>query len=139
MVNIKYKLKNAKSTILIVLIVLALIFAARFFGIGTMRSAMRIGYFGNDGSQREWSASYLYLSGSLEHTIRPESDPGKLYFEIKTSSDTISALVQDKSGNTIFEKEELETGSFELEVPGEVRVSMKANGHRGSFKIRTTE
>jgi len=135
----KYKPKSIKSAILIVVVVLVLIFAARFFGIGTTRSAMRIGYIGNDGSQREWSASYLLLSGSLEHTIRPESNPGKLYFEIKTSSGIISVVVQDKSGNTVFEKENLETSTFEVEVPGEVRVCIKADGHRGSFKIKTTE
>ncbi|MBQ9300578.1 MAG: hypothetical protein IJ214_08700 [Clostridia bacterium] len=135
----KYQPKNAKSAILIVVVVLVLIFAARFFGIGTTRSAMRIGYIGNDGSQREWSASYLRLSGSLEHTIRPESNAGKLYFEIKTNSGTISVVVQDKSGNIVFEKDNIETSTFEVEVPGEVRVCMKADGHRGGFKIRTAE
>ena len=135
----KYKPKNAKSAILIVVVVVVLIFTARFLGIGTTRSAMRIGYIGNDGSQKEWSASYLRLSGSLEHTIRPESSPAKLYFEIKTSSGTISVVVQDKSGNTVFEKDNIETSTFEIEVPGEVRVCIKANGHRGSFKIKTTE
>ena len=135
----KYKPKNAKSAILIVVVVLALIFAARYFGIGTTRSAMRIGYFGNDGRQKEWSASYLLLSGSLEHTIRPESDAGKLYFEVKTKSGIISVVVQDKSGNTVIEKENIETSNFEVEVPGEVIVYIKASGHRGGFTIKTTE
>lgn len=135
----KYKPKSAKSAILIVVIVLALIFAARFLGIGTTRSAIRIGYIGNDGSQREWSASYLLLSGSLEHTIRSESNTGTLSFEIKTSSGTISVTVQDKSGNTVFEKDNIETSTFEVEVPDEVRVCIKADGHRGSFKIKTAE
>ena len=135
----KDKPKNPKSAILIVVVVLALIFAARFFGIGTTRSAMRIGYIGNDGSQREWSASYLRLSGSLEHTIRPESNPGKLNFEIKTSSGTISVVVQDKAGNIVFERDNIETSTFEVEVPGEVRVCIKADGHRGGFKIKTAE
>ena len=135
----KYKPQNAKSAILIVVIVLALIFAARFFGIGTTRSTKRIGYIGNDGSQRVWSASYLLLSGSLEHTIRPKSNTGTLSFEIKTISGAISVSVQDKSGNTVFEKDNIETSTFEVEVPGEVRVCIQADGHRGSFKIRTTD
>ena len=137
--KMKYKPKNAKSAILIVVIVLALIFAARFFGIGTARSALRIGYVGNDASQKEWSASYLLLSGSLEHTIRPESAPGKLYFEIKTSSGSISVAIRDASGNTVFEKDDIETSTFEVEVPGDVRVSVKGDGHRGSFKVTTAE
>lgn len=135
----KYKPKNAKSAILIVVVVLALIFGARFFGIGTTRSAVRIGYFGNDGSQRAWSASYLLLSGSLEHTIRPESTDDKLYFEIETRSGSISVSVYDNAGNTVFENNDIKTSTFEVEVPGEVKVHIKADKHRGSFNIKTTE
>ena len=62
------------------------------------------------------------------------------YFrEIKTISGAISVSVQDKSGNTVFEKDNIETSTFEVEVPGEVRVCIQADGHRGSFKIRTTD
>lgn len=135
----KYKPKNAKSTILIVVVVLALIFAARFFGVGTTRSALRIGYFGNDGSQKEWSASYLLLSGSLEHTIRPESTDDKLYFEIETNAGSISLSVYDKAGNTVFDNNDIKTSTFEVEVPGEVKVQIKADKHRGSFNIKTTK
>ena len=135
----KYKPKNAKSAILIVVVVLALIFGARFFGIGTTRSAVRIGYFGNDGSQKEWSASYLLLSGSLEHTIRPESTDDKLYFEIETNAGSISLSVYDKAGNTVFDNNDIKTSSFEVEVPGEVKVHIKADKHRGSFNIKTTK
>ena len=135
----KYKPKNAKSAILIVIAVLALILGARFFGIGTTRSAIRIGYFGNDGSQKEWSASYLLLSGSLEHIIRPASSDDKLYFEIETNSGSISVSVYDKSGNTVFEKDDIKTSTFEIEVAGEVKVHIEADNHRGSFNIKTTE
>ena len=62
-----------------------------------------------------------------------------LSFEIKTISGAISVSVQDKSGNTVFEKDNIETSTFEVEVPGEVRVCIQADGHRGSFKIRTTD
>lgn len=48
----KYKPKNLKSTVLIIVIVVALIVAANFLGIGTMRSATRIGYVGTDGLQQ---------------------------------------------------------------------------------------
>ncbi len=135
----RFKPKNAKQAVLIVIVVFALIFAARYFGIGTTRSAMRIGYVGNDGSQREWSARYLMLTGSLEHTLRPENAPDVLRFEIKTTSGSISVTVRDKSGNAVFEKDNIETGTFEVEVPGEVRVAVRANRHRGGFKIQTAE
>ena len=39
----------------------------------------------------------------------------------------------------VFEKDNIETSTFEVEVPGEVRVCIQADGHRGSFKIRTTD
>ena len=75
---------------------------------------------------------------------KPTFDVGSLsqigYFrEIKTISGAISVSVQDKSGNTVFEKDNIETSTFEVEVPGEVRVCIQADGHRGSFKIRTTD
>lgn len=133
----KYKPKNAKSAILIVVVVLALIFAARFLGIGTGRSGMRIGYFGNDSSQSEWSASYIMLSGSLQHTIRPETEPGELHVEIETSSGTISIVIQDTAGNTVFEQDNIETSSFDVEIPGRVDIRIIANGHRGSFNIKS--
>lgn len=63
----KYKSKSLKSTVLIIVIVVALIAAANFLGIGTMRSATRIGV-GTDGL-RSWTASYSMLDGKLKHTI----------------------------------------------------------------------
>ena len=78
------------------------------------------------------------LSGSLEHTLRPENAPDRLVFETETTSGSISVAVRDKSGNAVFEKDNIATGTVEVEVPGEVQVTVKANRHRGGFIIRTT-
>ena len=45
----KYKPKNLKPVVLIVVVALVLIAAASYLGIVTTRSAIRIGYIGNGG------------------------------------------------------------------------------------------
>ncbi len=64
----KYKPKSLKSAAQAIIIVVALIAAANFWGIGTMRSATRIGYIGNDGL-RSWTASYSMLDGKLNLVV----------------------------------------------------------------------
>lgn len=134
----KYKPKSLKATVLIIVIVAALIAAANFLGIGTMRSATRIGYVGNDG-WRNWSASYTMLNGTLKHTIRPKSTQKTLHIEITTEDGSISIEIKDADGNIIFDKENLETSSFDLDVSGKVVVRIDADHHKGSFSMEPTQ
>lgn len=134
----KYKSKSLKSTILIVIIVVALIVVANFLGIGTMRSASRIGYVGNDG-WRNWSASYIMLNGKLKHTIRPEDTQKKLHVEIVTEAGSISIEIKDKDGKSIFDEDNIETSTFDVNVSGKVVVHIDADNHKGSFSIDASE
>lgn len=130
----KIKPKNVRSAILIVVIVFALLAAAHFLGIGTTRSAIRIGYVGNEG-WREWSASYTLLDGSLRHTLRPRSSDTVLYVDVKTVSGTISIEIKDAEGKIIFQQEDIGTNSFDIEITGKVFVIVKADEHKGSFSF----
>lgn len=134
----KFKPKSLKSTLLIIVIVVALIAAANFLGIGTMRSATRIGYAGNDG-WRSWSASYTLLDGTLKHTIRPKSTQETLHIEVVTESGNISIEIKDASGNIIFDEDDIETTTFDIEISGKVVVRIGADNHKGSFNIEATE
>lgn len=134
----KYKAKSLKSTILIVIIIVALIVVANFFGIGTMRSATRVGYVGNDG-WRSWSASYIMLDGKLKHTIRPEDAQKTLHVKIVTDGGSISIEMKDAGGNVIFDEDNIETSNFDVNVSGKVIVSIEADKHKGSFSIEATE
>lgn len=131
----KYKSKSLKSTALIIIIVVALIAAANFFGIGTMRSATRIGYVGTDGF-RSWTASYTLLDGTLTHTIRPKNPPEILHVEVVTEDGAISIEMKDADGNVIFDEDNIGTASFDIEVSGKVVVHIEADKHKGSFDIK---
>lgn len=89
----KYKSKSLKSTVLIIVIVVALIAAANFLGIGTMRSATRIGYVGTDGL-RSWTASYSMLDGKLKHTILHKRNASQVgtYFAVLPNRMELSCL-----------------------------------------------
>lgn len=134
----KYRTKSLKSTILIVLVIVALIAAANIFGIGTMSSATKIGYIGNAG-WRNWSASYTMLNGKMKHTIRPEDTQKTLHIEVITEGGSISIKITDTDGNTIFDESNIESSNFDVDVSGKVVVHINANNHKGSFSIESTE
>ena len=128
----KLKPKSLKSNIILIVLVMAVILLLRYLGIGTLGSATKIGYVGNDGWSN-WSASYTSLDGRLQHTIHPETDT--LHVAVKTESGTISIEMRDEDGNIIFSDSNIETSSFEVDVSGEVAITVKASRHKGSFTI----
>lgn len=135
----KYKPKNAKSAILIIVIVLALLFAARYFGIGTFRNAFRVG-FADTGGTQNWAASYWLLSGNLEHKLRPAADQDKLYIAAKTDGGSISIDVKDSNGNSYYSEENItdEYFSIDVDINGDVTIVVSGKMHRGSFEFAFT-
>lgn len=134
----KHKPKSLTSAILIALIIIACIAAVNFLGIGTMRSATRIGYVEHDG-WRNWSASYTMLDGKMKHTIRPEDTQKTLHIEVVTEDGTISIEITDKDGSVIFDEDNIETATYDMNVSGKVVVRIEADKHKGSFDIEATE
>ena len=134
----KHKSKSLKKALFIVCIVAALMLAANYFGIGTMRSASCIGYTGHDG-WRNWSASYTRLDGKMKHTIRPKDNQKTLHVEVVTEEGSLSMKIKDAKGNILFEKEQLETSEFDVKAEGQAVVSIEAKGHKGSFLVEAAE
>lgn len=134
----KYKAKGLKSTMLIVVIVVVLIVASNLLGFGTMRSAARVGYFGNAG-WRSWSASYTMLDGKLKHTIHLKDKQETLHVEVVTDAGSISIEIKDADGNVIFDKDNIATSTFDVNASGKVVVRIEADKHKGSFKIKAAE
>ena len=128
----KYQPKSPKAAILFVVIIIAAIFLLSSLGIGTLRSGIRVGYVGHD-SLSNWSASYFWLLGRLQHTIYPETDT--LHVEVKTESGTISIEMKDADGNVIFSENNIGTSSFEVKVSGKVVIKIEADQHKGGFGI----
>lgn len=134
----KYKSKNVKSAVLIIVIVVVLIAAANFLGIGTMCSAIRIGYVGNDGL-RNWTASYSMLDGKLKHTIHPKDTQRTIHIEVVTENGSISIEIKDADGNMIFDEDNIATSSFDINISGKVVIRIEADKHKGSFSIEAKE
>lgn len=132
----KYRPKTWKGTLLIVAAVVAAIAAARFFGIGTFRSAIRVGYTGSEG-QDSWSASYILLDGWLERTLRLGDTPVTLHIRTETDSGSISVRITDPGGRLLFDENCMENASFDLEASGSVIVRITAENHTGGFEIST--
>lgn len=101
-------------------------------GIASARSATRIGYVGNEG-RSGWSGRYSSLDGTMKKSIYPKTDV--LHIEVKTDSGAISIEIQDTNGNVIFNKSDMGTGSFDVDVSGKVVVRITADKHQGSFSI----
>ncbi len=128
----KIKPKNAITAgIVLVVFILALI-AAYGFGFSSIRSALRIGYVGHEGWD-SWSASYVKLDGTMKKVLHPQGDT--LSISAETESGTISIEVTDKDSSRIFEKENIGTDDFEINVSGRVEVRIEADDHQGSFDI----
>ena len=128
----KIKPKSLKFTIIFIVIVVAAILLLSYLGIGTLKSATRIGYVGNDGWS-SWSASYTLLDGRMQHTISPKTET--LHVKVKTESGTISIEMKDADGNIFFSEKDMETSSYEVEVSGKVVIKIDADHHKGSFDI----
>lgn len=132
MVNVKYKPTSKKATIIIIVIAIIAIVAAKWAGFASTRSATRIGYSGNEGWS-SWSGRYISLHGTMQKSIHPKDDT--LHIEVETESGMIAMEIMDADGNIIFEKENIGTASFDVEVSGKVSIRIQADHHKGSFLI----
>lgn len=128
----KYKPTSKKATIIIVVIAIIAIVAAKGLGFATTRSATRIGYSGNEGWS-SWSGAYISLDGTMQKSIHPKDDT--LHIEVTTESGMISIEIKDADGNIVFGEENIGTDSFDVKVSGKVIVKINADNHKGEFSI----
>ncbi len=124
-------LRSVLFTAALAVVLVAAVLVANYFGVGTMRSALRIGYFDTD-SRQSWSASYALLSGWMQRTLYPEGDI--LQVEVKTDAGTLSMEMWDGEGNLIFSQQDM-NGTYQVPAAGKVTVKITAQDHRGSFSI----
>lgn len=132
----KVKPKNAKSAILLIVIIVGAILAMRYFNIGAPRSALRVGYVGNEGWS-SWTAKYTTLDGNMQRTLHPKDDV--LHIEVETEKGTLSIEIKDSNGTVIFDEDNIGTQSYDIEVSGKITVRIDADNHKGSFKIGSQE
>ena len=134
----KYRPKNAKQAIVIVVIVVTAVLLMNVWGIGTNRTGYRMGYVSNNGWS-DWVTSYAFLNGTLDHTIHPKATPETYYIQVETESGNLSIQIMDKDGNTIFSETDIGSEIFSIEVQGNFSVHITAHNHKGGFSITTDE
>ena len=54
---------------------------------------------------------------------------------VETDEGTIDIIIEDAKGNVIFEKENVGSESFEIEVSRQYKVRLEMEEHKGSFYI----
>lgn len=107
------------------------------FGIGSAQS-----YFLKNCIQEQKndtvSARYELFRGNRVYTIRvPEGKEYAVQVEITTESGTLGLTIQKDGGETVYEGNRLETGSFtvNLRESGTYRVNVRADEHKGSYRF----
>lgn len=130
--------KNSKRAVLITCVCLAVLFISQLFGFANTKTAWRIGYFANEG-RYHWSAKYHMLDGEMAKTIHAMTEPDILHIEVETISGELSVTVQDKQGNVLSEEKSIPTSAYDVEIPGDVRVTVRADNHKGRLYIHTKE
>lgn len=115
------------------LIVLAVLIAVLVLlpGKENSYSTLQIGYFSSGGSG-SWSARYSLFSGTKTKTLYPREDGYKI--TVNTEAGEISITIFDGSG-LVFSEENMETGTHTVTLDGPSKVTIQANGHKGSFAI----
>ena len=127
----KYKPKGRKAVVITVIVVVILAAAASWSGFASTRSALRVGYVGQQGWD-SWWGRYMLLSGAMEKSLHPD---GALHVEVSTESGNISIEIRDGDGNVIFDEDKMGTASYDVEASGRVSVRIEADRHKGSFSI----
>lgn len=132
MVRLKKFFERYRTVIILAIILVGVFAATRWMDFFSVRSGTRIGYVGKE-SRSSWSGSYISLDGMMKKSIYPKGDV--LHVEVNTESGTISMEITDTHGNILFEKDNIETSSFDVEVSGKVKIRIEADHHKGSFDI----
>lgn len=134
----KNKMKSFQGVLLIAFLIIVPFAVVNFFGIGTAYSGIRMGYASHDG-WRDWSADYTMLDGKMKHTIHPKDTQNTFRVEVVTEEGSISIEMTDTDGSVIFDGDNLQTSSFDVDVPGKVVVRIEADKHKGGFRIEPVE
>lgn len=130
------KPKNAKEAILLILAIVAISLIATYStGIAHSRSALRIGYIGNNGWS-SWSGQYVLLDGKMRRTLHLGESSKNITVETQTVSGTLSIEIKDKTGNVIFSQNNMGSASHSLSTEGDIVITIDANQHKGSFAIQ---
>ncbi len=126
--------KGVVGIVFLVIAIVVGVIVAYTSGIAHGRSATRIGYIGNSGSDN-WSGTYELLDGKMRKTLSFGSSEN-IEITSKTESGILSIEIHDTEGNLLFSRSDIGTSSHNVSVDGNVVITLSTDKHKGSFLIR---
>lgn len=127
----RHRPKSMRSMLLAVAVLAVVLLGARWMGLATTRSALRVGCIESGGWDR-WSARYVSLHGMMERTIHPD---GTLNIAVETEEGVLSMTIRDQDGGVIFRQDDMGTEEHSVAASGRVTVRVEADHHKGSFSV----
>lgn len=130
--------KKVNMKIMVPVMVAILVFAIvlKGFGLMTFRSGMRIGFAGNDGIHK-YNGSYLKITGTMSHSLRPSKDSTTVHCEVTTKSGSLHVLITQKSdGKALIDKEISGDEVFDVTAEGVINVKLSTEEHSGSYLFK---
>ena len=123
-----------KMILTIVIIVGTVLLLIKGMGTGNVEMAFRVGNIERS-TRTSWSAEYMFCDGFMQRIMWLPDEADNLNVVVETEEGTIDIIIEDAKGNVIFEKENIGSESFEIEVSRQYQVRLEMEEHKGSFYI----
>lgn len=130
----RYQPKSKKMRILMWCGLFMVLLFVLLFNYRSFYSGVQIGCVSH-GGMRNWSANYRMIDGYFTKTIRPKTDTATLHADITTLEGAISITIKDVDGAILFQQDNIETSTFEVEVSSKVKIEIDATKHKGSYRF----
>ncbi len=122
-----------KSVFINLLILVSIIFL--LCGCDSYRAFMSI----ESGTAKSWSQSHDYLDGRKSHILRLGTESQNMVIEVVTEKGSVDITAVDSFGETIIFLDDAETGTYEFEASGKVKITVEASGHKGSVSVKNAD
>lgn len=123
-----------KMILTIVVIIGTVLLLVKGMGTGNVEMAFRVGNIERS-TRTSWSAEYMFCDGFMQRVMWLPDETDNLNVVVETEEGTIDIIIEDAKGNVIFEKENIGSESFEIEVSRQYQVRLEMEEHKGSFYI----
>lgn len=116
-------------------VVALLIFRIVVIGVGSIfSSGIKLGYVGT-ATYHNWKGSYISIDGKFTQSMKPDGDNNVIRFEVETKSGRLDIEILDKSGQSIWSADNVQTGDYEVRCNDKVKIVLTADEHSGSFSF----
>ena len=125
--------KRVWKIVLAIVVVIAILIATGKAGT-RIEMATRVGCVEHS-TKNTWSMEYMFCDGFMQRTMWTEDGEEDFCVVVETEEGTIAIQIEDEDGNVIFDKTNIQTGTYEVELSGKYMVRVEMEDHKGSFHI----